>query len=379
MVYKKFQDLELSTLGLGAMRLPTIGGQEAAIDEAAVREMVDYAMKHGINYYDTAYGYHNGQSEIVMGKILKDYPRDSFYLASKFPGYDPTNIPKGEEIFEEQLRKCQVDYFDFYLFHNVNGVNIDPYLDDESNGLYSYLMEQKRNGRIRHLGFSVHGDYEITKRFLEAYGQDIEFCQIQLNWIDYDYQEAKRKIELLGEYGIPVWVMEPLRGGKLATLAEEYAAKLKAMRPDESVPGWAFRFLQTIPTIGVTLSGMSNMEQLKQNIEIFQTEEPLTKAEWDGLMAVKDEMFNEKTLPCTACRYCTSYCPQRLDIPNLISVYNDQALTSGKLAVPAWLLGPTPEEKWPSACIGCRSCEAVCPQEIKISEMMSAFAAAIQR
>ncbi|MCC8151273.1 MAG: aldo/keto reductase [Lachnospiraceae bacterium] len=379
MIYKKFQDLELSALGQGAMRLPTINGQEGCIDEVATREMVDYAMKNGINYYDTAYGYHNGQSEIVMGKILKGYPRESFYLDSKFPGYDPTNIPKGQEIFEEQLKKCQVDYFDFYLFHNVNGVNIDPYLDDESNGLYSYLMEQKKNGRIRHLGFSVHGDYDITKRFLEAYGKDIEFCQIQFNWIDYDYQEAKRKIELLGEYNIPVWVMEPLRGGKLATLQDVYADKLKAMRPEETVPGWAFRFLQTIPTVCVTLSGMSNFEQLKQNIATFQTEEPLSEAEWNGLMEVKSEMFNEKTLPCTSCRYCTSYCPQGLDIPALISVYNDQSLTSGDLAVPAWLLAPIPEEKWPSACVGCRSCEKVCPQEIKISEMMTAFAAAIQK
>lgn len=379
MIYRKFQDLELSALGLGAMRLPTVGGQEGCIDEAATREMVDYAMKSGINYYDTAYGYHNGQSEIVMGKILKDYPRESFYLASKFPGYDPTNIPKGKEIFEEQLKKCQVEYFDFYLFHNVNSVNIDPYLDDESNGLYSYLMEQKRNGRIRHLGFSVHGDYDITKRFLEAYGQDIEFCQIQLNWIDYDYQEAKRKIELLNEYKIPVWVMEPLRGGRLSTLPEDYAAKLRALRPNETVPGWAFRFLQTIPTVCVTLSGMSNMEQLKQNIETFRTDEPLSGTEWDALMEVQKAMFNEKTLPCTACRYCTSYCPKELDIPALISVYNDHALTSNELVVPAWQLEPVPEEKWPSACIGCRSCEAVCPQEIKISEMMSAFAAAIQR
>ncbi|MCD8230713.1 MAG: aldo/keto reductase [Clostridiales bacterium] len=379
MIYRKFQDLELSALGLGAMRLPTVGGQEGCIDEAATREMVDYAMKSGINYYDTAYGYHNGQSEIVMGKILKDYPRESFYLASKFPGYDPTNIPKGKEIFEEQLKKCQVEYFDFYLFHNVNSVNIDPYLDDESNGLYSYLMEQKRNGRIRHLGFSVHGDYDITKRFLEAYGQDIEFCQIQLNWIDYDYQETKRKIELLNEYKIPVWVMEPLRGGRLSTLPEDYAAKLRALRPNETVPGWAFRFLQTIPTVCVTLSGMSNMEQLKQNIETFRTDEPLSGTEWDALMEVQKAMFNEKTLPCTACRYCTSYCPKELDIPALISVYNDHALTSNELVVPAWQLGPVPEEKWPSACIGCRSCEAVCPQEIKISEMMSAFAAAIQR
>ena len=179
MIYKEFQDLKLSALGLGAMRLPVIDGNDGQIDEAAVKEMVAYAMEHGINYYDTAWGYHNGQSEIVMGNALKDYPRDSFYLASKFPGYDLSNMPKVEEIFEKQLEKCQVDHFDFYLFHNVCEMNIDAYLDDEKYGIDTYLTEQKKNGRIRHLGFSAHGDYETMKRFLEAYGDHMEFCQIQ--------------------------------------------------------------------------------------------------------------------------------------------------------------------------------------------------------
>ncbi len=271
MIYKTFQDIQLSALGFGMMRLPVIDEQAGHIDEEAVREMVAYAMEHGINYYDTAWGYHEEQSELVAGRVLKDYPRESFYLASKFPGYEPANISKGREIFERQLEKCQVDYFDFYLFHNVNGVNIDPYLDDEKNGLYSYLMEQKKNGRIRHLGFSVHGDYEITKRFLAAYGKDMEFGQIQLNWVDYDYQEARRKVELLDEYHIPIWVMEPLRGGRLASLPEKYTQQLQKMRPDETVPGWAFRFIQTIPHVVVTLSGMSDLEQMKQNIAIFET------------------------------------------------------------------------------------------------------------
>ncbi len=377
MIYKQFQDLQLSALGFGMMRLPILDGQAGHIDEAAVREMVAYAMEHGINYYDTAWGYHEEQSELVAGRVLKEYPRDSFYLASKFPGYEPANIPKGREIFERQLEKCQVDHFDFYLFHNVNGINIDPYLDDEKNGLYSYLMEQKKNGRIRHLGFSVHGDYEITKRFLEAYGQDMEFGQIQMNWVDYDYQEARRKVELLDEYHIPIWVMEPLRGGRLATLPEKYTQMLREMRPDETVPGWAFRFLQTIPNVVVTLSGMSSLEQMKQNIAIFEDERPLSAAEWNGLMNVAEELKSDKTVPCTACRYCTSYCPQELNIPRLLALYNDNALTGVELSVPSWLLGPLPEEKFPSACIGCRSCEKVCPQEIPIASIMHDFAEAI--
>ncbi|MCC8140990.1 MAG: aldo/keto reductase [Lachnospiraceae bacterium] len=378
MIYKNFKGLKLSALGLGAMRLPVIDGKAGQIDEDAVREMVAYSMDHGINYYDTAWGYHEERSEIVIGKTLKEYPRESFYLADKMPGYDPTNIPKGREIFERQLEKCQVDYFDFYLFHNVNPINIDAYLDDAGNGLYSYLMEQKKNGRIRHLGFSVHGDYDITKRFLEACGEDMEFCQVQLNWVDYEFQEAKRKLELLKEYEIPVWVMEPLRGGRLATVPEKYAKQLKKMRPDETIPGWGFRFVQTFPEVCVTLSGMSDMDQLKNTIEIFTTEQPLNGQEWDMLLEVADEMQNDMTVPCTACRYCTSYCPQKLDIPTLLKLYNDNALTGKAISIPLWMFGPTPEDKLPSACIGCRSCEAVCPQEIKISEVMARMADAIE-
>ena len=180
MVTKKFQDLELSALGLGTMRLPVIDGDDSKIYEGKTKEMVAYAMGNGINYYDTAWGYHSGNSEIIMGKVLSDYPRDSYYLATKFPGYDLSNMDKVEDIFEKQLEKCNTEYFDFYLFHNVCEMNIDAYLNEEY-GIYKYLMEQKKNGRIRHLGFSAHGDYNVIKRFLEAYGKDMEFGQLQVN------------------------------------------------------------------------------------------------------------------------------------------------------------------------------------------------------
>ena len=372
MIYRDFQDLKLSALGMGAMRLPVVEGDDARIDVPAAQAMVDYAMEHGVNYYDTAWGYHNGQSELVMGEALKKYPRDSFYLATKFPGYDLSNMDKVQEIFEKQLEKCQVEYFDFYLFHNVCEMNIDAYLDPKY-GIYDYLVSQKKAGRIRHLGFSAHGSYDVMKRFLEAYGKDMEFCQIQLNYLDWSFQDAKAKMELLAEYHLPVWVMEPLRGGRLSKLTEEEEAKLRALRPDETVPAWAFRFLQSLPQVAVTLSGMSNMEQMQQNIQTFEEDKPLNQTEMDALLSMADEMVKKIVLPCTACHYCVSHCPQGLDIPELLSLYNEHCFTQGGFIAPM-ALSAVPQEKLPSACIGCRSCEAVCPQQIKISEAMADFA-----
>ena len=328
-------------------------------------------MEHGVNYYDTAWGYHNGNSETALGGALKKHPRESFYLADKFPGYDLSNMGKVKEIFEKQLEKCGVSYFDFYLFHNVCEMNIDAYLNPEY-GTYDYLIEQKKAGRIRHLGFSAHGAYPVMKRFLEAYGKDMEFCQIQLNYMDWEFQDAKKKIELLKEYNIPVWVMEPLRGGKLASLAADDEAALRALRSQEGIPAWAFRFLQSIPEVVVTLSGMSNMEQLQDNIRTFEEDKPLSKEEMDALLAIADKMVNSKALPCTACHYCTSHCPQGLDIPSLLSLYNEHCVTGGGFLAPMALMA-VPKDKQPSACIGCRSCEAVCPQQIKISEAMADF------
>lgn len=375
MVYRKFKDLSLSALGMGAMRLPVIDGDDSRIDEKAAADMVDYAMQHGVNYYDTAWGYHNGQSEIVMGKALGKYPRDSYFLADKFPGYDLSNMDKVEEIFEKQLKKCGVDYFDFYLFHNVCEANIDAYLDPKY-GILDYLLRQKQAGRIRHLGFSVHGSLEVMRRFLDGYGKEMEFGQIQLNYLDWSFQNAKAKVEMLSQCGIPVWVMEPLRGGRLAALMAGDEQKLHDLRPQESIPAWAFRFLQTIPGVTVTLSGMSNRQQLEENIRTFEEDQPLNQQEMDTLLAIADDMVSKIVLPCTACHYCTSHCPQGLDIPHLLALYNEHCFTQGGFIAPM-ALSAIPADKQPSACIGCRSCEAVCPQQIKISEAMADFAAKV--
>ncbi len=370
MYYNRFQNIELSALGLGCMRLPVIDGDDSRPDEAAVEEMVAYAMQNGVNYYDTAWGYHSGNSEKVIGKALAKYPRESFYLASKFPGYDLSNMDKVEEIFEKQLEKCGVEYFDFYLFHNVCEMNINQYLDPEY-GIFDYLVKQKKNGRIRHLGFSAHGSYEVVERFLKAYGSEMEFCQLQINYIDWEFQNAVKKVELVKSYGLPVFVMEPVRGGKLAKLDAHYEAKLREMRPDESTVAWAFRFLQTIDAC-VVLSGMSDFEQLRQNVEIFSEKKPLSDSEMNTLLGIARDMVNPKTVPCTACRYCTTHCPMELDIPFLLNLYNEHFYSDGGFIAPMALMSLA-DDKQPSACIGCRSCEAVCPQQIKISEALASF------
>ncbi|MCM1235335.1 MAG: aldo/keto reductase, partial [Ruminococcus flavefaciens] len=371
MVYKEFQGMELSMLGMGAMRLPLYGAEDTMIDEGAVQSMVDYAMAHGVNYYDTAWGYHGGQSETVMGKALRKYPRKDYYLATKFPGYDLANMDKVEEIFEKQLEKCGVGYFDFYLFHNVCEMNIDAYLDPKY-GIFEYLMKQKENGRIRHLGFSAHGSIDVMRRFLEAYGEHMEFCQIQMNYLDWKFQDAEGKVKLLEEYHLPIWVMEPLRGGKLAALSREDEETLAALRQDETTPDWAFRFLQSIPGVTMILSGMSNLRQLQENICTFEEERPLDEEEMDALLGIADKMLQKNTLACTSCRYCVSHCPKGLNIPWLLEMYNEHCFTGGGFIAPMALMS-LGQDKLPSACVGCRSCEAVCPQQIKVSEAMADF------
>lgn len=369
MIYKNFKGKKLSALGFGTMRLPIIDGDNAKIDDEKVFEIFDYAISKGVNYFDTAWGYHSGMSELSVGKALKRHPRQSFYLASKFPGYDVNNFGKHEEIFERQLEKCQVEYFDFYLIHNVCEQNIEKYLD-RSYGTVDYFLEQKAKGRIKHLGFSTHADYNNFIRFMDAYGEHMEFCQVQLNYIDYEFQEANKKLEYLKEKNIPVWVMEPLRGGKIANVSKNILEPVLKNRPNDTPCSLAFRYLQSFDNVYVTLSGMSNLEQVKDNIKTYETEEPLSQSELDALLKIAKKMTT--CVPCTSCSYCTEYCPQGLNIPKLISLYNELKFTGGGFLAPMYV-SSLDESKRPSACIGCASCEAVCPQSIKISTVMKDF------
>ena len=368
MIDSEFQDKRLGLLGFGTMRLPT--NSDGSIDEAQVAEMSAYALEHGVNYFDTAYPYHGGESERVIGRVLSKYPRDSWYLATKYPGHQISSTGYNPaEIFEEQLQKCGVEYFDFYLLHNVYEKSMEVYLDPKW-GIIDYFKEQKRLGRIKHLGFSCHAETKGLKEFLDACGEDMEFCQIQLNYLDWTLQDAKGKYDLLTERGIPVWVMEPVRGGRLASLSDAEEAKLKALRPEDSIASWGFRFLQGLPNVKMVLSGMSSMEQMVDNVKTFSEEKPLTAEETALLLDIAEGM--KDSIPCTACRYCCDGCPAGLDIPGLISTYNE--LRFSPAVNVAMRIEFMPEDKKPTACIGCGQCTRMCPQNIDVPGALKDFA-----
>jgi len=375
MIQRTFHDMNLSLLGFGTMRLPLSGdGGNAPIDEAAVNEMVRFAYDNGVNYYDTAYPYHDGESERVIGRVLGQFPRESYYLATKYPGHQISSGYNPQAIFEEQLEKCGVEYFDFYLLHNVYENSIQTYLDPHW-GIVDYFLEQKKNGRIRHFGFSCHGYTENLKQFLDKYGDVMEFCQLQMNYLDWSLQDAKAKYELLTERNIPVWVMEPVRGGALAKLPKPSEQKLKAMRPEESVAAWAFRWLQGLPNVKMILSGMSNMNQVIDNVKTFTTDNPLKPKENELLYEIASEMKN--SIPCTACRYCCAECPQELDIPMLIGHYNEVRF-SPRINI-GMRMDAVPTDKLSSACISCGKCSKMCPQNIDIPLAMKEFAEALSK
>lgn len=363
MIIKKFKDEDLSLLGVGTMRLPL--KEDGTVDEIQVERMVAYAMENGVNYFDTAYPYHDGESERIIGRILSKYPRESYFLADKFPGHQIFDDYTPERFFEEQLERCQVEYFDFYLLHNVYEKSINTYKDSNWK-IVDYFLEQKKNGRIKHLGFSSHGSKEIMKEIIDYCQGELEFCLIQLNYLDWTLQGAREKYEMLTEMGIPVWVMEPVRGGKLARLSDEQEAFLKKLRPEESTPAWAFRFLQDLPNVHMVLSGMSAMEHMKDNVKTFEEYKPLSEEERQFLFDVAEGM--KTSVPCTSCQYCVAGCPKGLDIPMLISVYNELKFVPTVNA--SMRIEAMEEDKKPTACIACGKCSHMCPQGIHIPEIM---------
>ena len=375
MLYHSFQNLSLSALGFGAMRLPLC--PDGSIDSKELDRMVDAAMAAGVNYFDTAHPYHGGRSEGELCRSLRRYPRKSWYLADKFPGHQNVRGVKPLEpaaIFEEQLQRCGVTYFDFYLLHNVNE-NSMYYYGNPENRYMEYFLEQKAKGRIRHLGFSCHAAPETLRKFLAMNGEHMEFCQIQLNYVDWKLQDARQKCEILQEAGIPLWVMEPVRGGKLAAFSPDIEAKLRALRPEESTAAWAFRWLRTLPKPTMILSGMSNLAQMQDNLKTFSEDKPLNAEEIALLEDIAAGLA--RMIPCTACRYCCPGCPKGLDIPTMLSMANDMAMSLSYNTVSRYTaLG---EGHRADSCISCGQCSRICPQQINVPEELHRLDALMSR
>lgn len=367
MIYRDFKDKKISLMGFGAMRLPLL--EDGTVDKVQVQEMVDMAIENGVNYFDTAWPYHTGQSELVIGEALSKYDRSSFYLADKYPGHQISSTYDPAYIFEKQLEKCRVEYFDFYLYHNVYEKSISVYTDPQWD-IIEYFKEQKKLGRIKHLGLSTHAQAENLEAILDAFGDAIEFCQIQLNYLDWSLQKAREKCEILSKRGIPVWVMEPLRGGKLANVTDEAAEQMKAASPEDTPASLALRFFHHMDNVKVVLNGVSNIQQMKENLETFREERKLSEDEKKLLTDVAEGM--KDSVPCTACRYCCSDCPRELDIPMLLSVYNDAKIIPSFNTV--MVVEALPDDKKPASCIACGKCAKVCPQNIDIPAAMKDFA-----
>lgn len=366
MEYRDCCGHKLSALGFGTMRLPLLpGGDSSQIDRAQVDKMVDYAMINGVNYFDTAFPYHAGMSEKVIGESLSRYKRDSYYLATKYPGHQISEKYEPAKIFEAQLKKCGVDYFDFYLLHNVYENSIGVYTSPRW-GIIDYFTKQKKAGRIKHLGFSSHGGTELLRTFLDRYGDEMEFCQLQLNYLDWKLQDARTKYQIVTERNIPIFVMEPVRGGRLARLDGGAEQTLKGFRPNTSIAAWAFLWLLKLPNVKMILSGMSDMAQMKDNVNTFTSEKPLNAEEKAALDKIAADMHAD--IPCTSCRYCCDGCPKKLDIPLLISLCNE--IRFAPVMNTAMRLDALERDKLPSACIQCGKCAKVCPQGINIPEIM---------
>ena len=365
MQYKEFKDgVRLSRLGMGNMRLPQIEDENGQrIDFEKAQALVDQAYAAGVNYFDTAYIYHGGKSEVFTGQSLKKYPRESYYVADK---YNLEANPDYEAEFAEQLERLQLDRIDFYLLHGVADHSADRFM---TNGCIDYFNQQKAAGKIRFFGFSFHGSPETLRRLLPA--NDWDFVQIQLNYYDWFFGAAKELYEILAEAGIPVMVMEPVHGGMLAKLNDAGSAILNAADPARTQASWAMRWVKSLNGVQVVLSGMNAPEQMRDNLATFDGEEVLDEAGWDIVRKAAEAHRKSVAVLCTGCRYCTPNCPMELDIPRLLSAYNDAKIGG------AWRLSSLsslPEEKLPSACIGCGACTGHCPQSLPVPEYMREMA-----
>ncbi|MBO5337317.1 MAG: aldo/keto reductase [Lachnospiraceae bacterium] len=352
--------IETSLLGFGCMRFPLTA--DGKIDEAEAEKMLDEAMARGINYYDTAYPYHDGASEPFVGRAMKKYARDSFYLATKLPVWQVESIADVDRIFAEQLERLQTDYIDFYLMHAMDKNRWDKML---KIGCVKRLEELKAEGKIRYLGFSFHDSYEVFEEIINY--RDWDFCQIQLNYLDVNEQAGMKGYELTVKKDIPLVIMEPVKGGSLAAFADDIMAKFHQAKPGVSAASFALRWVGSLPNVKVILSGMSAMEQLQDNLQTFGNFEPLSDAEQATVKEVVDLLNSRVQNGCTGCSYCMP-CPAGVNIPGSFKVWNTYHMYQNYNQVQkSWEEG-LGEAKQPKNCIKCGKCEAVCPQKISIRE-----------
>ena len=360
---------KMPKIGFGLMRLPETNG---VIDLDKVCKMVDAYLDAGFNYFDTAYVYHGGNSEkTVKEAIIKRHPRDSFTIATKLPAWSIHSFEDRDKIFEEQMERCGVDYFDFYLLHSIeDGNNYDTYVKYDC---FNWGIQKRAEGKIRHFGFSYHGTPELLVKILDEH-PEVEFVQIQLNYADWDNPlvHSGKLYQILSERNIPIIVMEPCKGGKLANHDDECTEILKSVRPDKSVASWAFRFVGSLPGVTTILSGMTTQDQMEDNMNTFKNFEPLSDEEHAAIDKVVEAMFRVEQVGCTACRYCVDGCPMSISIPDVISAINTKRKFPGDMRPQFFYNGLVTRDGNGKAsdCIGCGQCEGVCPQHLPIIEIL---------
>lgn len=361
MEYREFEKLGISPslLGFGCMRFPLTA--DGKIDEPEAEKMLDTAIGAGVTYIDTAYPYHNGDSEPFVGRVLKKYDRSSFYLATKLPMWKLEKAEDVKDIFEEQLERLDVDYVDFYLLHALDKERWEAAKTLE---VLPYLEKMRAEGKIRYIGFSFHDDYEVFEEIITSYPWD--FCQIQYNYIDKDIQAGDRGYALAEKLGVPMVIMEPIKGGSLSSLPKEVAAPFKEARPEASISSWALRWVASKPNVHVVLSGMSTMEHVEDNLATFRNFEPLSDKEQELVDGVAQAIKARTKNGCTGCAYCMP-CPHGVNIPRNFRIWNDFSMYGNETAAANAYFGLSEAER-ADHCKSCGKCEKVCPQSLSIRE-----------